>query len=200
MTIAMAALPAAPLAVPPCTVRQPPANPMMKRNPSVFLFAVLAMLAAPAPADAQLARFGVGVGPSAPVGDLGNVANTGVHAQAMLALRLPLLPVSLRGDVLYQRLPVADQDDFQQIAGVVNGFFSLLPLPMIDPYISAGVGVYNSDFGGNIGSSTDVGVNAGVGLRVNLLFLEPFAEVRYHHVLGGAGSPRTLPVTIGVIF
>jgi hypothetical protein len=172
----------------------------MTRASSFALLALIAILAAPAHSEAQLVRFGIGAGPSAPLGDFGNVANTGVHAQGMVALRLPLLPVSLRGDVLYQRLPGAGREDFQQIAGVVNGFFSVLPLPLVDAYLTGGVGVYNNNFGGLAGSSTDAGANAGVGVRVNLLFLEPFAEVRYHHVLAGAGSPRTLPVTIGVMF
>jgi hypothetical protein len=172
----------------------------MTRTSSFALLALIGILVAPGQSEAQLVRFGIGAGASAPLGDFGNVANTGVHAQGMVALRLPLLPVSLRGDVLYQRLPGAGREDFQQVAGVVNGFFSVLPLPLVNSYVSAGVGVYNNSFGGTIGSSTDVGVNAGAGVRVNLLFLEPFAEVRYHHVLAGAGSPRILPVTIGVMF
>jgi hypothetical protein len=173
----------------------------MRRILFASVFLVLAGMGAPGEAQAQLLRFGIGAGPSIPMGDLGDAVNTGFHAQGMVALRVPLLPLSLRGDVLFQRFS-ADAPgvgNFQQIAGVVNGFYTLLPVPMVSPYVSGGVGLYNSSFGGG-DSSTDFGVNVGAGLRVNLLLVEVFGEARLHNVFGEGDSQRTLPVTVGVMF
>lgn len=169
----------------------------MRRFLYAAVLAATAMLVLPRGADAQLLRFGVGAGPATPVGDFADVAGTGAHAQAMLALRVPLLPISARGDLIFTRLPSTSDGDIDQVAGVVNGFLSILPLPVVSAYLTGGVGMYRTSGGGE--STTEFGVNGGVGARINLWVVEPFAEVRYHHVTG-TGGPRVVPVTIGVMF
>ena len=46
---------------------------------------------------------GVGVGPAIPLGDLGDVANTGWRALGTVAIGVPLVPVGLRLDAAYDR-------------------------------------------------------------------------------------------------
>jgi hypothetical protein len=164
----------------------------------LYAVAIAAFAAGVAPrqAEAQLLRLGVGAGPSIPAGDFATGVDTGVHAAAMLALRIPLLPLSVRGDLMYQRFG-ATGGDVDQFAGIANGFFNILPLPVVSAYVSGGVGLYHTRAAGV--TSSDIGLNGGIGARINLWLVEPFAEVRYHHVLGTDG-PRTVPVTIGVMF
>jgi hypothetical protein len=155
------------------------------------------VVAVPDTATAQLVRFGIGAGPSTPAGNFGDVFDTGVHAQAMIGLQVPLLPVRLRADLGYHRFPSSGAESLDQFAGVVNGFLTVVPLPVVNAYVSGGAGLYHASHATE--SSTDFGVNGGVGVRANLWLIAPFAEVRYHHVLGD-GSARFLPVTIGVMF
>lgn len=168
----------------------------------LFVAAIIALVGTglPRQAEAQVIRAGLAAGPSIPVGDLGNVASTGFHAQGMLGLQLPLLPVRFRGELLFQRFPLDTDGNFQQFAGVANVLYTLVPTPMITPYLIGGVGVYNSRFGNGNGSSTDFGLNGGAGIRINLLVAELIAEGRFHHVLADNGSLQTIPITIGVIF
>jgi hypothetical protein len=173
----------------------------MSLNRMVPMVAAVAMLLsfAPASASAQLVRFGVGAGPSIPTGSFGDLFQTGVHAQAMLGLRIPLVPVAVRADVGYHRFtsPTPGVSDLNQIAGTVNGFLTVVPLPVVSAYLTGGAGVYHLSSGG---TNTEFGVNGGAGVRANLWLIEPFAEIRYHHVLGDGGAGRMMPITIGVMF
>jgi len=173
----------------------------MTLNRVITMVAAGLMLAsmAPASASAQLVRFGVGGGPSIPTGSFGDLFQTGRHAQAILALRIPLVPVGVRADVGYHRFtsPTPGVADLNQIAGTVNGLLTVVPLPVVSGYVTGGAGVYHLSAGG---SSTEVGVNGGVGVRANLWLIEPFAEVRYHHVFADGGTGRMMPITIGVMF
>jgi len=171
----------------------------LKRVITMIVAGLVLSSLAPTSASAQLVRFGVGVGPSMPTGSFGDVFQTGVHAQAMLGLRIPLVPVAVRADLGYHRFtsPSPGVADLDQFAGTVNGFLTVVPLPVLSGYVTGGAGVYHLSGGG---SSTEFGVNGGAGIRANLWLIEPFAEVRYHHVFADGGAGRMLPITIGVMF
>jgi hypothetical protein len=164
----------------------------------LFVAAVVSLVGTglPRQAEAQIIRAGVAAGPTIPVGDLADVASIGFHAQGMLGLRIPLLPVSFRGELLFQRLPFDPGGNFQQFAGIANVLYTLAPTPVVSPYLIGGLGVYNS---GNGASSTDFGVNGGVGIRVNLLVVDLLGEARFHHAFTDGGS-STLPISFGVMF
>lgn len=168
--------------------------------------AALVALAAPSNAEAQL-RLGLGGGPSMPSGDFDDMVDAGWHALAVVAVRLPLSPIALRGDLLHQRLPGTGDAEasvyFQQTAAGVSVSVSPLPLPIVQPYLIGGLGMYRSSYEGDEGVvevNTELGANVGAGMRVNLLAFEAFVEARYHQILAGSGAPRTVPVTIGVLF
>lgn len=172
----------------------------MKRALYTICLLTFAALLAPRPADAQMLRIGAAVGANAPVGDFADVASTGLHLRGLLAIRPPLFPLGVRGELAYNRIPLEGDEHANQVAGIVNGIFTLIPTPGINPYLIAGAGVYNTRFGGDAGTSTDLGLNAGLGIRANLLVAELFVESRYQHVLDDGASPQMIPIIVGVIF
>jgi hypothetical protein len=99
-------------------------------------------------------------------------------------LGVPLLPVSLRGDVLL----IGKGTTGGPVALTANAVVSL-PIPVVTPYLTGGWGSY-----GLAGGTARSGVSAGAGVRVKLPVLPGvFGEVRRHHGLG-----RDL-LTVGVI-
>jgi len=177
---------------------------MTTRIATVAAAIALALALCHGPASAQL-RLGVAGGPVYPAGDLGDVVGRGFAAGAVLDAGFPLFPLGLRGDVAFQYLPgTGAHSDLHQLSATLNARFSLLPLPVLSPYLTAGVGVYSSDFHYDLtapepGRTTETGFNAGVGVRVNLIVIRPFLEARYHRV--SADPVRAfVPVTVGVFF
>jgi hypothetical protein len=154
-------------------------------------------------AHAQLS-FGVGGGPSTPVGSLADGVGAGWHGGVVADLGVPLLPFSLRGDVMFQDLPgTAGGNSYRQFAATLNGRLGLLPLPLVSAYVTAGPGLYASSFDPAPGATNDravnSGINAGVGARVNLLVIRPFIEARFHRVFAEPAR-MFVPITVGVIF
>jgi hypothetical protein len=162
----------------------------------------LAMAAAPA-AHAQV-NLGLAGGPVSAVGQLANVVNAGFHGGVAVDLGIPLLPFGVRADAMFQRMPGAGGGaDFNQLFGTLNGRVGLLPIPLVSAYATAGAGLYSSSFTGDGaadgGRSVDTGFNAGVGARVNLIFVRPFVEARYHRVLTEPARDF-IPISVGVFF
>jgi hypothetical protein len=161
-----------------------------------------AMVTAPA-AQAQV-NLGVAGGPVSAVGQLGDVVNAGFHGGVVIDLGIPLLPFGVRADAMFQRMPGGyGGADFNQLFGTVNGRVGLLPIPLLSAYATTGAGLYSSSFAGDGatggGRSVDTGFNAGVGARVNLIYVRPFIEARYHRVL--TEPARTfIPISVGVFF
>jgi hypothetical protein len=165
--------------------------------------AVLALLASATPASAQI-RLGVAGGPSTPVGGLSDVVNPGVHGGLVLNVGLPLIPISVRGELMVQRLPGAgDGAALDQVWGAANGRLDLLPLPLVGVYVTAGAGLYSSRFDPNPLATpertTDPGINIGVGADIQLFVVRPFIEARYHRVLTDPAR-GFVPITVGVFF
>jgi hypothetical protein len=175
----------------------------MRQISSVAIAALtLAMITAPA-AQAQV-NLGIAGGPVSPVGQLADVADAGFHGGVVVDLGIPLLPFGVRGDVMFQRLPGAGGGaDFNQLFGTVNGRVGLIPIPLLSAYATAGAGLYSSSFAGDraddTGRSVDTGLNAGVGARVNLIFVRLFIEGRYHRVLAEPAR-AFIPITAGIFF
>jgi hypothetical protein len=172
----------------------------------VFLAATagLALASATPPAAQAQVNLGVAGGPVSPVGRLADVVNAGFHGGVVVELGIPLLPFGVRADAMFQRLPgAAGGADFNQLFGTVNGRVGLLPIPLLSAYATAGAGLYSSSFAGggaaDGGRSVDTGLNAGVGARVNLIFVRPFIEARYHRVLTDPARDF-IPISVGVFF
>lgn len=196
----------------------------------VILGAALGAACCAAPARAQINPIGLGVGAGAtiPVGPYGDEANTGYSVEAILNLRIPLLPISFRGEAGYHRFGlkgealgalVGDQPGGAEVTGrdriwsaTANGVVSLpLGVLVVRPYVIGGVGYYNVarsiEFTVNgreqtiePGSQSAFGVNGGVGVSFPLLVVSGFAEARYHNVFLPGRDVSMVPLRVGVRF
>ncbi len=153
--------------------------------------------------QARAVSFGIGGGASLPVSDLGEVFDTGWHGQASLAFNAGGL--GLRIDGMYHSLPESGHDhDLRVLAGVLNANFRLSPGATVQPYLSAGAGIYNlrldEDDEEDSIDTTRFGLNGGAGLRFRLTGLSTFLEARYHHIFTEGGSSQLIPITVGIMF
>lgn len=136
----------------------------MRRLPALVAFAALATVGAVRPAAAQLPvnpfSFGLSGGLSVPVGDFSDVFGTGFNVDALVAVRVPTLPVSLRVEAGYQRFGLKGSvrdlfEDFGELGGsgdirtsIFSGTANLVyafsvPASPVRPYLIGGAGVYN---------------------------------------------------------
>ena len=150
-------------------------------------------------------HFGVGGGVSLPQGDASDGFKTGFHGQAMVGLSVPMLPVGLRGDVVYHQLSGKDLlagTDLKVLGGGVNVMYDL-PGVMVKPYLSAGLGMYNAKVdAGAAGSAseTKVGFNGGAGIKFNLTGFNTLLEARYYSIQTSGSSTTFVPITFGIMF
>ena len=154
---------------------------------------------------ARPVKFGFGLGASVPVGDLGDAADFGWHAQGMLQFSMAALPLGLRADVMYHSLGgAANGPDWRIVAGNINAMLMTGGV-QARPYLIGGLGLYNSDVGAIAGgidpeSSTDFGLNIGGGVQFMLSGFNAFVEGRLHHIMGDNNSLQLIPLTFGMTF
>ncbi len=165
------------------------------------IFLLLALGAAPA--SAQL-RVQLGGGLSSPVGDFGDVVESGYQGRAGIQLGFPLFPLSFRAEGEASRFPAKELSDGHAtlLGGNLSAVLGLGGLG-VSPYVLAGVGSYRLDFSDEIdavGATTDVGYHAGIGVDLGLLGFGGFAEARLVNVSRDVGDVRTFPLTIGIRF
>ena len=148
-------------------------------------------------AEAQF-RFNVNAGAAMPMSDAGDAWNAGLRAGAGIEFGVPLVPVSLRVDGAYDRLGLKldGGPNLSIISGSANG---VLKLPLMPIYMVGGLGMYRSDEGDGA-TSTDLGFNIGMGLRLPLPLLAPFVEARFTQINGEGGNFRYVPIVAGIRF
>lgn len=157
----------------------------------------------------SLLKFGVGGGPSFPIGDLGDVVGVGFNARAILGLGAPGLPVGVRVEATYDWFPLKDEVresacagrstcSVSGNAGVVSGTLNVVyAFPVTTrarPYVIGGGGVYHqrlrvdvtgaggTETGSGVASQTRAGVNVGAGFRYDYRRWNIFAEARFVNV------------------
>jgi opacity protein-like surface antigen len=183
-------------------------NRLLGAAPGAALALALSAAAAEAQVIPRPVRFAVGGGVSAPAGDIKDFVDPGFNLMAALDVGVPLVPVGLRLDGNWSQFKgkgEAAGTDLRVLYGTANVTLNLLPIPVLKPYVLAGVGAYDTkvtDTGDDGDAPTRVGYNAGVGLRFDLLGLGAFAEARYHHVPEKDDFIKTqfLPITVGIRF
>jgi hypothetical protein len=151
-------------------------------------------------------RVGAGGGPVLPSGGFGDDWERGVHGGVALELGAPALPLALRGDLTYLKLPpvVPSELRYRHFSGTFGLKIDLVPVPLVDAYVIAGGGVYLSDHHFDAtapppGWKREAGLNAGVGASLNLILVKAFVELRYHRVFGTPA--RTFAhLTAGLLF
>ncbi len=173
----------------------------------IILSSLLVLLLA-MPAQAQIPGISVGLagGPTFPTGDLGDVADAGFHVQGVAELSLPLLPIGIRANADFHQMSTLADGNSRQLFVNVNGVVSVPIVPLLlKGYLTGGPGIYHSRFSSDApgfgdANETNPGVNVGAGVQLGLVLVDLFLEARYHHVLGGDGSPTFVPVTFGIMF
>lgn len=169
------------------------------------LLAVLAAgLLAAAPAQAQ--SFSIAGGLAQPNGDLSNGVGSGYNAAIGLNFGAPLIPLGARieGGINGFDYKGTATGNVRIMNVTANGIFKLGM-----PYLIGGLGYYDRRIsetvvGTNVtDSQRALGFNVGGGVSLPLGLLSPFAEVRYHAMLGDrdkAANFRFIPITFGVKF
>lgn len=159
-------------------------------------------------------RFALGGGATFPTGSYKDVANTGWHGTGSINFGRHDSRFGLLVDGTYAELgldaetPTGSLDVRQQwMYGTGNLVyrFKRAGESKAQPYIIAGGGVYHSkgigkdaDLFGDT-SSTDFGVNGGVGLNYTFRGIVPFIEARYHTVFSDPDT-HFIPLTVGIRF
>lgn len=181
----------------------------MKRIVSLFAAVGMTIVLGASAVEAQSpVRFGLGGGLTLPQGDLSDGLKNGFHGQVMLGFGMMALPVKLRADLSYNSLGVEDgailgsNDDLRVIGGALNAIVGMGGIG-VKPYLTGGVGFYNSKFG-DFDAENDFGLNGGVGLEFGLTGMSTFLEVRYIKIFvdddGGDFSAAIVPITFGIMF
>jgi hypothetical protein len=180
----------------------------MRRAVVLMGLMMVAALSRGGVAEAQFrpVQIGISGGPSTPVGDFGSEVDTGYHVQGSVDVSLPLVPIGIRADALWQEFGMLRAGGSMRQIGVLGNAIVGLPVPIIRPYVLAGAGLTNSTWpemahGGHThegGSEARVSGQIGAGVRGGLLGLTGVIEAR----LLGIGDPETgsIPVSIGILF
>jgi hypothetical protein len=174
---------------------------------------LLSMVTLARPARAQI-TLGLGGGATFPTGSLNSVYSTGWNALANLGVHFPAFPVGLRGDLMFNQLPL--KSSFGTSAHIqiwtANANVVVSAPGPVSPYLIGGVGYYNDRYRVNLSGSTvvargsttsnDLGINGGGGLDLKLpgTGIGLFAEVRYHYIFVGSNHITFVPITAGVTF
>jgi hypothetical protein len=191
----------------------------MKRSASVMVF-LLAVLWANVGIAGMMPgspiQIGIGGGVSVPVSDAGDVFKSGWHATGIVRLNMPGIPVDLGAALGYQRFKLDPEAvGFGGTSQVLSGLGNVtltLPVPgPIKPYVTAGLGAFNtkieSDSTGASHSKTNFGIDGGVGVKFKLLMLNGFIEGKIQNVFTDEGfnaevaekfEEQIIPVTFGI--
>jgi hypothetical protein len=173
------------------------------RTPLRFVALVFGVAVASKAAAQSPARFGMQAGATVPVSGYGDDKNVGYHIGLLVDARIPLAPFGFRVDGAFHELKYTGTSSREQIWMANANLMVKAPTgtPVV-PYVIGGAGVYHSSrtflFLGSR-ANTDLGVNVGGGIRLDLGDITPFLEARYHRVNSSAGI-RILPITAGILF
>jgi opacity protein-like surface antigen len=171
-------------------------------------------------AHSRILSFGVGGGVAVPVSDAKDALKNGWNGLAYARAQLPGMPFSFGVNVTFQ------QFDFKHTTVSTSGYGSTPESPntsmlagvgdvkidlmkgMIQPYLLAGIGVYNvkaDDTGGTSSTSdTNFGINGGAGIALRLSQLRLYVQGRVDNVYTSstgaitAKSIQVVPVTVGL--
>jgi len=170
---------------------------------TVLLGTAALILGVGMPTEAQAQRsFGVSGGLSFPFGEIGEEFDTGFHLTGLAEAPLGALPLSLRGEVGFQRFTQGD-DSLTHLSGLLNALF-----PVGDSaYLIGGLGIYNSAEKADHGNHSHddahnlFGLNGGLGFHLPLGGVRLIVESRFHNVFDDEhGGQRFIPLSIGFRF
>jgi hypothetical protein len=164
-------------------------------------------------------EIGLGGGVSLPVSDFKDSFNNGFNVMGVVNVKPPMFPVGLRGSVGYQRFGAAETggvtDGSTKMTSVLGGFvYQVIPVGPVSPYFTLSGGAFHLDTQITAGGeksqqkTTAFGLDAGLGVKVNLVSVKLFAEARFQNLFAKkALDPaldkhdlRATPLTVGMLF
>lgn len=168
---------------------------------STLLLIGLTTVAIPAQAQRR-AAVGIAAGATVPIGDLGDATSTGYHVLGTIAISgTASSPLGFRIDGMYNDLSgKSNGPDLKLWTLNGNLVFAFPGGTTATPYLIAGAGWYNMKAEGADESTSDLGINAGIGARFALSGFSTFAEVRFHNVFSDPNSAQIIPLTFGILF
>jgi hypothetical protein len=166
------------------------------------LLAAFVILAVPAHAQRR-ASVGIAAGATVPIGDLGDATSTGFHVLGTLAISgTAASPLGFRVDGMYNSLSGKSSGPDVNMWTVNGNLVYAFPGGLTaTPYLIAGAGWYNTKADQPGAQSTsDLGINGGIGARFALSGFSTFAEVRFHNIFTDPNSSQVIPLTFGILF
>lgn len=161
-----------------------------------------ALLMTPIIPSAAQASLSVAGGVSAPVSDLGDIADLGYNVGVGLNFGGTRVPIGARFEGGLNGFGLKSSDlNVRIVTGTANAVVNFSQ-KADSPYLIGGLGIYNTKVG-DFDSDNSAGVNIGGGLRFPLGELTTFVEARYHSTLSDnqrGGRLQFIPITFGVVF
>lgn len=158
-------------------------------------------------------RIGLSGGGTVPVGEFGDLNDTGYNFGAHALISSPFFPQDFKLEVQHNRMKLKGSEANTMVtSGTVN--LELNPgsaLARLAPYLSVGLGGYyvKTALRGSppalteYDNTTKFGLNAGGGLRFPLGPLNAFLDGRYHRVKSDrfvSGKVTYIPIVFGFTF
>jgi opacity protein-like surface antigen len=178
---------------------------MKKGIMQVLVASALGLVLVTTPAAAQI-KWGLGIGPTVPMGTFADGFKTGFHAVGIANFEMTAKPISFRLDGVYNvnKCDVAGCGNITANTVTASGDIQYnFPTPSAHPYILGGVtwghlSCGGSDCGG-APSASDFGFNVGGGLHFDLGPTKAFIEARYFGI-GGDVDAHFVPISFGIRF
>ena len=189
---------------------------MMKR--AMFCVAAAAIAFAPSMSQAQSRgaasepmTFAAGLGLALPQGDFADGVGTGLHIEGMASKRLQASPAFLRGELGFAHFGEKDNlgTTSNQIAAALDLGYNFAASSSMKPYVLGGLGAYRTALSMDLGAGsatvndnkTNLGWNAGVGMRFKMAGHVAYVEGRYVDQGNWDGAKiASLPVAFGLEF
>lgn len=185
----------------------------MKRISQLLAVAFLGVITVTTQSAAQKTyAFGIGGGAAIPVGKMTDTQKTGVSGLVSLALGVAELPIGIRIDGIYNKLPRKDGTlavgssgtGSLRVLGVLGNAVYAFSGTSVKTYLIAGGGLYNTRFDiDDAKSANHFGLNAGAGMTFGFGPIASFIEARYHFISrqpAQGGVLHFVPITFGFMF
>ncbi len=179
---------------------------MRKGFLALTMVASVALLAAPASAQAGL-TFGLNAGVGLPMGDAGDVLETGFGGGATISMRNPSGRFGFGIDAQYYRFSYSD-DALPSLVDARQNMYGVFARADYSAntslYILGGGGLIRSEITGDDDgpdfsetNNTDFAIEAGLGVNFARGL---YAEAKFINIFSDGGNTQLIPITVGIRF
>jgi hypothetical protein len=167
--------------------------------------ALAAVAAATSNAGAQLSsnpfQIGGAAGIAFPMGDLGDLVNTGYNVTLAVGYKPMLTPIGVRVEAAYNEFGGQAGVSNLNVPAFTGNLVYALPGVSFSPYIIGGAGLYTPNIGPGNDRESHFGFNIGGGIKIPLSSsFETFVEARYNKVSVDNFNLSFIPVTVGIMW